>query len=228
MTPVVVLGIDPGSRRTGFGVIQVAGGRVSVVAFGTLLAGPGDFCSRLALLGKGLEELLDRHKPNLVGVEQAFHARNARATLVLGQVRGVFLWLAATRGLPVREFAPRAVKLSVTGRGAAAKVQVAGMVQRILSLAKRPPADAADALAVALCCAHRLALETSLRQGTTDARTAPTGGHVRTARTATTDRGEVVDLSRAFRRVRRGEEDRALETLLRTHGPGARVSRGRR
>ena len=153
---MIVLGIDPGSRLTGWGVVRVgAGGRtVEAVAHGTLAGGPGDLSRRLVALGRGLEDVLDRHRPALVGVEQAFFAKNVRSTLVLGHVRGMVLWLAAGRGLAVAEYAPRAVKLAVTGRGAASKLQVAEMVRRLLALDRRPSADAADALAVALCHSH--------------------------------------------------------------------------
>ncbi|MEO6463305.1 MAG: crossover junction endodeoxyribonuclease RuvC, partial [Candidatus Eisenbacteria bacterium] len=144
----------------------------------------------------------------LVGVEQAFYARNVRSTLVLGHVRGLVLWLAAARGLTIAEYAPRAVKMSVTGRGGASKPQVADMVRRLLSLPERPSADAADALAVALCCARRA------MPGATPARSSGAAAG-RTARSAS---GEVVDLSRAFARVRPGNEEAALARLALTHG----------
>ena len=208
---MVILGVDPGSRVTGWGVVRVrSGGRVvEAVAHGTLAGGDGDLASRLVALGRGLEGVLDRHQPSLVGVEQAFHARNVRSTLVLGHVRGLVLWLAAGRGLALAEFAPRAVKLAVTGRGAASKPQVADMVRRLLGLATRPPADAADALAVALCCAQRAVP----RAGSSPIPPARANASARTARSLD---GEVVDLSRAFSRVRRGREEAALERLALT------------
>ena len=194
---MVILGIDPGSRLTGWGVLRVrgGGGMVEAVAHGTLQGGGGDLASRLVALGRGLEEVLDRHRPGLVGVEQAFHARSARSTLMLGHVRGLVLWLAAGRGLVIAEYAPRAIKLAVTGRGGASKPQVADMVRRLLSLPARPPADAADALAVALCCARRAVP----RVGSRVAFAGPSE-----PRTARSTQGEVIDLSRAFARVRRG------------------------
>jgi crossover junction endodeoxyribonuclease RuvC len=210
---MVILGVDPGSRVTGWGVVRVrSGGRVvEAVAHGTLAGGDGDLASRLVALGRGLEGVLDRHQPGLVGVEQAFHARNVRSTLVLGHVRGLVLWLAAGRGLALAEFAPRAVKLAVTGRGAASKPLVADLVRRLLGLAARPPADAADALAVALCCAQRAVPRAggSLPLALPSTAAAP-------ARTARSLDGEVVDLSRAFSRVRRGREEAALERLALT------------
>ncbi len=222
MNPVLVLGIDPGSRRTGFGVIRLRGRSVETVAFGALIAGDGELPSRLVALGRALEDLLERHRPDLVSIEQAFHARNARSTLVLGHARGVLLWVAAARGLPIHEFAPRAVKLAVTGRGAASKPQVAGMVQRILDLDRKPQADAADALAIALCCARRLGREAltaaASHTGAPSRTTAP-------SRTARTQAGEVIDLARSFRRARKAEEAKALEALVLARGRARRSAR---
>jgi len=195
-----VLGIDPGSRRTGFGVIEVTGREARAIAFG-VLPGLGDSMpARLLSIGLGLDRVLDEHAPDAVSVEQAFHAKNPRSTLILGQVRGLVLWLAARRGLTVHEFAPRAVKLSVTGQGGAGKPQVAAMVQRLLALDTHPVADAADALAIALCCARRIGIGVLIAQ--------PRG---RTARAAD---GSVVDLARAFAPVKRRAEAKALAGLV--------------
>jgi len=214
---MIVLGIDPGSRLTGWGVVRVgAGGAVSALAHGTIAGGTGALAERLVALGRGLEEVLDRHRPELVGVEQAFHARNVRSTLVLGHVRGLVLWLAAGRGVAVAEYAPRVVKLAVTGRGGASKPQVADMVRRLLALDARPQADAADALAVALCCARRAAPGAgSLCTPTRPSAPASSIAGPRTARSAS---GETIDLSRAFARVRPGREEAALERLALTRG----------
>ncbi len=213
---MIVLGIDPGSRFTGWGVVRVGGGAgggraVEAIAHGTLAGGGGPLADRLVLLGRGLEEVLDRHRPTLVGVEQAFYAKSVRSTLVLGHVRGLVLWLAAGRGLQIAEFAPRAIKLAVTGRGSASKPQVADMVRRLLSLEARPQADAADALAVALCCARRAA------PGAMSSHDAARSAAPIAARTARSAAGDVVDLSRAFSRVRRGNEQAALARLALTH-----------
>ena len=194
-----VLGIDPGSRRTGFGVIELEGRAARALAFG-VLPGTGDALpARLVAIGTALDRVLDEFAPDLVSVEQAFHARNARSTLVLGQVRGLALWLAARRGLPIHEFAPRSVKLSVTGQGGAGKPQVAAMVRRLLDLPKTPAADAADALAIALCCARRALLP---------------GVSARPARTARAADGAVIDLARAFAPVRKRAEAKALAALI--------------
>jgi crossover junction endodeoxyribonuclease RuvC len=199
---VRVLGIDPGSRRTGFGVIEVEGRSARALAFG-VLPGEGDSLpARLVAIGTALDLVLDRHAPDVVSIEQAFHSVNPRSTLVLGQVRGLALWLAARRGLPIHEFAPRSVKLSVTGQGGAGKPQVAAMVRRLLGLDTTPPADAADALAVALCCARRAGLASSPMS------------LARPSRTARTTDGAVVDLARAFAPVKRRAEAKALAALV--------------
>ena len=194
---MIVLGIDPGSRLTGWGVVRVDGGRVEPVAHGVIAAGEGALPARLVVLGRGISAVLDEHAPTLVGVEQAFHAKNVRSTLVLGHVRGLVLWLAAGRGIAIGEYAPRMIKLAVTGNGAASKPQVAAMVQRLLALPSLPAADAADALAVALC---------GVRRGSGVARPGGVGvaaAAASSSRTARSVGGEVIDLSRAFARVRR-------------------------
>jgi len=204
---MVVLGIDPGSLRTGYGVVEVLPGGTRALAFGVARGPAGPLALRLCAIGRVLDQVLDAHPPDVVAIEQAFHATNARSTLVLGQARGMALWLAARRDLPIHEYAPRTVKLAVVGRGGAAKPQVAAMVMRLLGLATRPDADASDALAVALCCAQRVAL-------------APRLASVAAPRTARAQDGSVVDLRRAFAPVRRGAEAKALARLaLRAKAP---------
>jgi crossover junction endodeoxyribonuclease RuvC len=231
---MIILGIDPGSRRTGWGVVRVGPGGtgIEVVAHGTLAGGTGPLTERLVALGRGLEEVLDRHRPEVVGVEQAFHARNVRSTLVLGHVRGLVLWLAAGRGLAVAEYAPRAVKLAVTGRGGASKPQVADMVRRLLALEARPSGDAADALAVALCCARRGRLGANPAAARVPEAAGAAGPAARGPRTARASTGETIDLSRAFARVRPGREEVALERLALARGARparpARPARGPR
>jgi crossover junction endodeoxyribonuclease RuvC len=201
-----VLGIDPGSRRTGWAVIRLEGRTAAAVAYGTVAALEGAMPARIATIGRALERLLESHQPDVVGLEQAFYAKSVRATLVLGQLRGLALWLAASRGVRVVELAPRAVKLAVTGHGAASKPQVAEMVRHLLSLARRPSADAADALAIALSCARRFDLVAAPSPG------AARGPSLAGAPAAAVDRarpravaldGSPVDLSRAFVRARR-------------------------
>ncbi len=217
---MVVLGIDPGSLRTGYGVVEVLPRGTRVVTFG-VARGPsgGPLADRLRAIGRALDRVLDDHPPDVVAIEHAFHATNARSTLVLGQARGMALWLTARRDLPIHEYAPRTVKLAVTGRGGAAKPQVAAMVARLLGLSSRPEADAADALAVALCCAQRLMLGARLST-TGPAPGAGRGIAPAAPRAARAQDGSAVDMRRAFAPVRRAEEQKALARLaLRAKGP---------
>jgi crossover junction endodeoxyribonuclease RuvC len=151
-----ILGIDPGSQVLGYGFLEALPGGPQSSVSGTLRPAPGlDLCDRLLLIHRDLERLLALHRPQVVAVETAFYHKNARSTLILGHVRGVVLLAARQAGLDVAEYAPREVKMAVTGHGDAAKEQVAFMVRRLLSLTETPVADAADALAVALCHWHR-------------------------------------------------------------------------
>jgi crossover junction endodeoxyribonuclease RuvC len=150
---VRILGLDPGSRRTGFGVIECRGTQLAVVAHGCLNVTAAAPTARLRLIFEGLQKLFFEHAPAEVAVERVFVSRNADSALKLGQARGAAL-CAVPSGTPVFEYAPRAIKLAVVGTGAAEKFQVAHMIRILLSLAVRPGADAADALAVAVCHAH--------------------------------------------------------------------------
>ncbi len=149
-----ILGIDPGSRRTGVGIIEVHGGEVAPVCFGVIKAGDGDFPERLRLIFEGVRDLVREHRPDEVAVESVFVAHNAASAIKLGQARGAAICAAIERRLPVAEYAPRAVKQAVVGRGAADKTQVQHMVRVLLALEETPAEDAADALAVALCHHH--------------------------------------------------------------------------
>jgi crossover junction endodeoxyribonuclease RuvC len=152
---MIVLGVDPGSVRTGFGVIEAAPGtqRQTLIEMGVLAPPPRhSLPERLRQIHAGIADLIKRHHPDLLAVEDAFHAVNTRTALVLGHVRGVVLLAGAQAGLPIQAFPPATVKVQVTGFGRAEKAQVALMVTRILGLAgELSPGDAADALAVALC-----------------------------------------------------------------------------
>jgi crossover junction endodeoxyribonuclease RuvC len=151
-----VLGLDPGSRRTGFGVVERDGSRVQSVAFGVASAPARlSLAERLHAIVRRVDEVIEEWTPDAVAVEEAFYHESVRSTLVLGHVRGALLVAAVARGLPVAEYTPRAIKLSVTGTGAASKPQVEFMVRRLLGLRETLPADAADALAVALCHLNR-------------------------------------------------------------------------
>jgi crossover junction endodeoxyribonuclease RuvC len=156
MTPTIrILGIDPGLRLTGWGVIEACGPRLSWVAHGVVAPDPdADMADRLALLAEGIGEVIAAYAPDESAVEETFVNINPRSTLLLGQARGVALATLAAARLKVAEFAARKVKQSIVGTGAADKAQVAFMVRRLLPKAGEMSADAADALAVAICCAH--------------------------------------------------------------------------
>ncbi|HEY2825722.1 MAG TPA: crossover junction endodeoxyribonuclease RuvC [Gemmatimonadales bacterium] len=148
-----VLGIDPGTAVTGYGVVAPANGRPGrLVECGVIRTSPKQPMSdRLAALYEGVVELLDRHAPGTVVIEGAFYAKNVRTTIALGQARGVILLAAARAGVQIREYAPAAVKRAVAAGGRGTKGQVAHMVQQLLRLSRPPaPSDAADGVALAL------------------------------------------------------------------------------
>lgn len=149
-----ILGIDPGSRVTGYGVIDSDGTRSRLVESGCIRLRGGDFPTRLGEIYTALRAVVDRHAPAEIAVEQVFVSHNAQSALKLGQARGAAICAAVTAGLPVFEYTPRAVKQAVVGTGAADKTQVQHMVRRLLALDGDLAADAADALAVALSHAH--------------------------------------------------------------------------
>lgn len=156
--PVRVLGIDPGLTRCGVGVVDVAGNRRATLVDVTVLRSTPDMPleRRLLLIGRGIEELLDRHQPQFVAIERVFAQQNVSTVMGVAQISGVALMLAAARDLPVTLHTPSEVKAAITGFGGAEKKQVGTMVARILGLAEIPkPADAADALALAICHAWR-------------------------------------------------------------------------
>ena len=148
-----ILGVDPGSSRTGYGCIETDGSRHRVVTCGVLApAARAAFPEKLLAIRDGLASLIARHRPAAVAVEDLFYARNARSALKLGHVRGVVLLAASEAGLPVSEFAPAEVKRAVVGYGRADKPQVRQMVMLLLGLSEPPsPLDVSDALAVAVC-----------------------------------------------------------------------------
>jgi crossover junction endodeoxyribonuclease RuvC len=152
---LIVLGVDPGSLRTGYGVVETDGRRHHLVEMGTLA--PGQRLSlpeKLRHIHDGISALIERLRPDALAVEDVFHAANTRTALVLGHVRGVVLLAGAERCVPVHEYPPATVKQQITGFGRAEKGQVAFMVSRLLQLpADAQPGDATDALAVALCLA---------------------------------------------------------------------------
>lgn len=150
----ILLGIDPGSRHTGYGVIEQVGNRSRALAFGTISTSGAEMAPRLGTIFAGLCEVMSAHMPEEVSIEKVFMARNPDSALKLGQARGAALTAVVQSGVPVFEYSARQVKQAVVGRGGAEKVQVAEMVKHLLGLEKRPQEDAADALAIALCHAH--------------------------------------------------------------------------
>jgi crossover junction endodeoxyribonuclease RuvC len=153
-----LLGLDPGLQRTGWGVIEVHGNALRFVAAGVVTTEAGDdLAVRLDALYRGLKEVVARHRPAVAAVEETVINRNAGSSLKLGQARGVVLLAAAHAGLTVTEYASKTVKRTVVGTGAADKRQVAMMVRTLLPTSGVVAADAADALAVALCHAHHQA-----------------------------------------------------------------------
>lgn len=151
-----VLGIDPGLRNMGWGVIDVNGSRLSHVANGVCTSGSGDLAQRLLSLHDQLVEIVARFAPTAAAVEQTFVNSNGAATLKLGQARGIAMLVPARAGLSVGEYAPNAVKKAVVGVGHADKGQIAHMVKLQLPSADLAGPDAADALAIAICHAHHL------------------------------------------------------------------------
>lgn len=157
-----VLGIDCGSENTGYGVVELDGqGRLRCIASGTVRASARlAMASRLNKIFKGLREVIEQYHPEMVAVEDVFYAINVKSALKLGQVRGVAMLVASSAGLEVAEYAPLAIKSAVVGYGRAEKHQVQQMVTRLLRLEAPPDsADAADALAIAICHLHTEATE---------------------------------------------------------------------
>jgi len=149
-----ILGIDPGSRFTGFGIIEVRGDRVFCVTHGVIRTGGGEFPQRLGMIFSGLRDLIRDHQPDQAAIESVFINRNPGSALKLGQARGAAVCAAIAHGLPVFEYSPRSVKQAVVGRGGAEKEQVGHMVAVLLKMQGDIAEDAADALAVALCHQH--------------------------------------------------------------------------
>ncbi|MGA1194037.1 MAG: crossover junction endodeoxyribonuclease RuvC [Kiritimatiellia bacterium] len=154
---LVILGVDTSLRSTGVGVIRGPLRSAQFLTCGTVknaAALPHTECLRR--LDAAISELLDEHHPDAVAIEGAFFAKNARTAMTLGQARGVVLAASARAGVPVYEYAPRDVKLALSGFGAASKTQVAKMITHVLRLKEVPQEDAADALAIALCHLQRI------------------------------------------------------------------------
>ncbi len=149
-----ILGIDPGSRVTGYGVIDTNGMRSSHVASGCIRVSGDDFPARLGEIFRQVAAVVDTYAPAEMAIEQVFMAKNAASALKLGQARGAAICAAVMGGLPISEYTPRMIKLSVVGSGGADKRQVQHMVKRILQLEEELSTDQSDALAIALSHAH--------------------------------------------------------------------------
>ena len=149
-----ILGIDPGLRVTGFGVISVSGSRLTYVTCGCIRSAGDDLPARIGVIVRDLTEVILREQPTEVAVEKVFVNVNPQSTLLLGQARGAAICAAVLAALPVAEYSALQVKQAVVGHGKAAKEQVQEMVRRLLNLSGTPSTDAADALACAICHAH--------------------------------------------------------------------------
>jgi crossover junction endodeoxyribonuclease RuvC len=154
---MIVLGIDPGTASTGYGVVRSEGSRLHAIEDGVIQTSPGiPVERRLADIHARVGELLDAHAPDAIAIEELYFGANVRTAFAVGQARGVVLLAAGQRGVPSRSYTPQQVKAAVCGSGRAGKDQVARMVARLLGLAASPSPDhAADALAVAICDVNR-------------------------------------------------------------------------
>ncbi|KAB2951318.1 crossover junction endodeoxyribonuclease RuvC [Heliorestis acidaminivorans] len=153
---MIILGIDPGTALCGYGLIEAKGNRLYPLAYGAIRTkAHSPMPSRLLTIAEELDNIIKQYKPHHVAVEEIFFSRNVTTALAVGQARGVILLSAARAGLAVSEYKPTQVKQAVVGYGRAEKEQVQEMVRILLSLSEKPkPDDVADALAVAICCAH--------------------------------------------------------------------------
>ena len=150
----LILGIDPGSRKTGFGIINYVSGRSEYITSGVIRLPGGELPERLRIIFDSVTELVDLHCPQELAIEQVFMAKSAGSALKLGQARGAAIVACATRDMPVAEYSARQIKQSVVGTGAADKAQVQHMVKILLNLSGKIQIDTSDALAVALSHAH--------------------------------------------------------------------------
>jgi crossover junction endodeoxyribonuclease RuvC len=153
--PIRILGIDPGLRRTGWGMVEIAGNRLGFIGCGSVMTRDDDgLATRLLTIYDGLMRILDEFRPDEAAVEATFVNRDAKATLKLGQARGIAMVVPAKAGVPVAEYAPNLVKKSIVGAGHSDKAQVRMMIGVLLPKADPSSDDAADALAIAVTHAH--------------------------------------------------------------------------
>ena len=159
---MIIIGIDPGSRATGYGLIQYCNKKTHHLDHGVIHSKDTNFMKRLHHIHLELKHIIACHQPNQLAIEQVFVHINPQAAIKLGQARGAALTAAADSDLSYHEYSPRTIKQSVTGYGAAQKSQIQQMIKLLLKLPSPPPADAADALAIALCHCHHLQLTHTL------------------------------------------------------------------
>lgn len=157
-----ILGIDPGSRYTGYGIIESDGRYSRHLVSGRIRTLEKDFCNRLGEINQGIDAIIREFSPEEVAVEQVFMAKSAGSALKLGQARGAAICAAVVAGLPVHEYSPRSVKQAIVGSGGAGKDQVVHMVKILLKLNEKLTEDQSDALAIALCHAHMAATQRRL------------------------------------------------------------------
>lgn len=162
---MIILGIDPGLRTTGFGVIQKQGTKLRYIASGTIKSGEGELPERLKVILDGVSEIAATYKPDCAAIEKVFVNVNPQSTLLLGQARGAAICALVSNALSVAEYSPTQLKQAVVGTGRATKAQVQDMVSRLLALPGLPGTDAADALGVAICHAHSQATLSVVQTG---------------------------------------------------------------
>lgn len=160
-----ILGIDPGSRLTGFGVLDFAGDRPTYVASGTVRTPEGSFPDRLKRIFVSVGEIVEKYRPDIVAIESVFMARNAGSALKLGHARSAALCATFAFDVEVFEYAPREIKQAIVGNGSASKEQVQHMIVSLLQLDGAPSSDAADALAAAICHGHQRTLISRFNRG---------------------------------------------------------------
>jgi crossover junction endodeoxyribonuclease RuvC len=164
---MVVLGVDPGSLNTGYGIVRSIGGELTPLVYGVIrLQAAQSHAERIGRIYKELKQVIDVYRPERAALETVFMCRNVQSALKLGQVRGAVIALAMNSGLELHEYAPREVKLAMTGRGSASKEQVSFMVTKILGFEKAPePYDITDALGIALCDLSRNSTTAAVHSG---------------------------------------------------------------
>ncbi len=158
-----VIGIDPGSRVCGYGILEAQNGEVTYLISGCITPNPAlPFSQRLKVIYDGLLKVIDQHTPDVMSIEDIFFAKNAKSAIKLGQAKGVALLAGSNSGISVHEYAPTKVKLALTGRGRANKAEVQNMLSKLLGVPTWESQDASDAVAIALCHIHISQIETRL------------------------------------------------------------------